>query len=129
MRKLMLSRFAKTKEMNGVTAVFHSLHPRPIFLNSEEWKKYLNGTNDKNLTKLLLSSKVLIKNKQDDEIEMDLVRSAYEINNKQVSTLYLVLTHQCNFRCKYCFEVNYDDEKGHGLLMNNDIAKKASIYL
>ena len=52
------------------------------------------------------------------------IRREYETTNKQVSILYLVLTHRCNFRCRYCFEVSYENEKKQGEMMSNEIAKK-----
>ena len=121
--KIRFSKFMKTKERNGIVAVFNSLNPKPIFVNKEDWDNFLKGKAEQDVLDLLSSLKLIINDERDDDIAIKNIQEKYEINNKQVSILYLVLTHRCNFRCKYCFEVSFDDEKSHGAMMSNEIAK------
>ena len=113
----------KTKERNGIVAVFNSLNPKPIFVDKEGWDNFLKGKTEQDTLNLLSSLKLIINDKRDDDIAIKNIQEKYEIDNKQVSILYLVLTHRCNFRCKYCFEVSFDDEKSHGAMMSSEIAK------
>lgn len=122
--ELFPSRFLKTKEKDGITAVFNSLRPQPIFLKNEEWKKFIKNMDDLEIIELLVSMKLLITDKGRDEAELENIRTEYENRNKRVATLYLVLTHRCNFRCKYCFEVNFEDEKYKGGMMSDKTIKK-----
>lgn len=124
MKNIALSKFAKIKERNGITAVYNSLHPMPIFIASQDWQQYRSGICNEELDKLLYERRIAIIDEKEDDSELNRIRSSYEKNSKKVSTLYLVLTHQCNYRCNYCFEVNFDDEKGAGLLMNENTVKK-----
>lgn len=119
------SRFLRTKEKNGITAVFNSLCPKPVFFRSEDWSLFFQNKNNPKAESLLTSLGLMIKDKETDSAALEKIRAEYESESNRVSTLYLVLTHQCNYRCKYCFEVNFEDEKLDGKMMEEDTVKKS----
>ena len=125
---LKFSRFMKTKERNGIVAVFNSLHPQPVFIDKETWANFIEkkgqGENGQAISELLVSQGLIISNEKEDNMAIENIRQEYEATNKQVSILYLILTHRCNFRCSYCFEISYEDEKREGEMMSNEIVKK-----
>lgn len=123
-RNIMFSQYMRIKEKNDIVAVFHALNPKPIFFKSKDWSGFVKNKDDQKTIDLLMSLRIIINDKKEDREIFENIRAEYEANNKQVATLYLVLTHQCNFRCKYCFEVNFEDEKGHGKMMDDKTIKK-----
>jgi len=88
----------------NITAVFHALHPMPIFLDTDNWRKYKkNPESDDELRSLFFDQKILVDSSVDDDVLRESIRERM-LGRKMMSILYLVLTKACNFRCRQCFQ-------------------------
>jgi len=117
------SRFLESIEVDGKLAIFHRLHPSPIFLEKEQWCHYRKKPyENEDFLKFLEEEGLLINAPEEDEAELRRIRAQYEVERKQVTILYLILTSQCNLACRYCF-VSRENRKRS----RKDIERKMSI--
>lgn len=100
----MFSHFLRTRERDGVVAIFHELHPEPIYCSNEQWQSLKSGTanNMKNLRNRLVHKKLIINNHAEDNEEM--VTASRKLDDKlnQTTILYLMTAQACNMKCGYC---------------------------
>jgi len=126
--KLNFSSFLKTKEKKGITAIFHTLHPYPIYINTKAWGRLTMETNNKKGNEVLIKSLqeqgLIIKSYRDDIKELQKIQMTYKRKISQMTNLYLVLTHKCNLECQYCFVSQSFTEKERKVIMTPDIAKR-----
>jgi uncharacterized protein len=101
---MQLSRYCKTLERNGVTAVFHSLKPEPFFLPTSEWKKMLDGGNwNEEIYEVMTENSLLVVDGSIDDKYRESIKSEF-VNIETATILYLVLTKHCNLSCRQCFQ-------------------------
>lgn len=100
----MWSQYLRTRERNGVVAVFHELHPDPVYYSSGQWGKLVNEITDG--TEMLIDDlrqrKLIVESPDDDCREFDRVASDLEHKLDQPTILYLMTAQGCNFGCEYC---------------------------
>jgi len=122
-RRFRLSKFIGTSERNDITAIFHRLHPVPIYIKSRHWQLFKDSQKTDKKLLSLLKRYGLVKSLEEDEKELIKVRTNYEKTLERARVLYLVLTHKCNLKCKYCF-VSQSFKNSKDTLMNYQIARK-----
>lgn len=100
----MLSRYLRTRERDGVVAVFHELHPDPVYFKKQTWDQFLSGTLDDqaSLVTNLKAKKIIIENEGEDAAEFAATSAALEHKLNQPTILYLMTAQGCNFSCGYC---------------------------
>lgn len=126
---LKFSRFVHYFERNGVIAVFHALSREVIFVdkaNLTEIRDSLSRESPavtKEETVSYLEQKGIVVSVDDEEVEnLELLRKSI-LQHPCIDTLYLLLTDNCNFACKYCFfEGSYEDPKEKTMNMTKDLA-------
>jgi len=98
------SRYLHWKKKGRNIVIFHELHPLPLYCSYREWKKISVSLNkaDISFIKQLKKYKLIIKSKKDDNKEYSKTVQKLKARLNQVSILYLILTWDCNFSCKYC---------------------------
>jgi sulfatase maturation enzyme AslB (radical SAM superfamily) len=92
-----------------LVALFHQLHPEPVYLSEHTWRNFpeqlLSGTLPKWMNSLLqelIARKLFIDNKSVDTEELAKARAnALRFLNRP-SILYLMMAQGCNFACTYC---------------------------
>ena len=84
-------------------AIFHELHPDPIFCRSDQWNKLCAGITD-GLETLVddLQEKKLVATASNDDVEFETAIAALERKLSQPTILYLMTAQGCNFGCTYC---------------------------
>lgn len=98
-----LSRYLRTRMRDGFTAIFHELHPNPVYCRSEEWQKFLHNPSDTHpLHDSLTQRKLLVLGEHEDEDALRLATTKLEQKLSQPTILYLMLARDCNFACTYC---------------------------
>lgn len=103
-KKIKFSKFLASQKRNNITAVFHRLKPSPIYLESKKWKQFKKKPFiDKNLIYILNKLQLILYDNRTDTQELWKIRKRYLRNDKKLNTLLLILTRECNLRCKYCF--------------------------
>ncbi len=118
----MWSQYLRTRERCGVVAIFHELHPDPVYCSSEQWKKLLDETTDD--TEMLIGDlrerKLIIESLDDDLREFEKVASDLERKLNQPTILYLMTAQGCNFGCGYCPVPETAKKHGASLLSAED---------
>ena len=100
----MWSQYMRTREKDGVVAIFHELHPDPIYCSSEQWKKLTCETIGEASIFIddFRQRKLIVDTPEDDRCEFEKVASDLEHKFNQTTILYLMTAQGCNFACEYC---------------------------
>lgn len=113
--------------------VFHSLLVRALFLSKEEkseidafLKDGISLKKAKATADFLYSNYYLVDSEKEDE---NLYRQCVEmIYPPAISNVYIVVTENCNFNCKYCFISDIVSTNDKSKVMTQEVAK-ASVEL
>jgi len=99
-----LSRYLRWKEKDNTVALFHELHPEPVFVSKDKFHQIQNDFSNVDLTLAneLLSKGLLIESNNDDDQVFENSKVNLEQRLDRASILYLVLIRGCNFTCSYC---------------------------
>jgi radical SAM protein with 4Fe4S-binding SPASM domain len=100
---LMWSKYLCTLNKEGVVAVFHELHPDPMFFQMEQWERIFSGTLvEDSFYQDFRRRKLIIDSLKDDEDEFKAASLKLEKKLNQPTILYLMTAQGCNFECRYC---------------------------
>ena len=118
----MWSQYLRIRERDGFVAIFHELHPDPLYCSSEQWIKLTNETagvaempiND------LRQRKLIVDSLEDDRREFEKIASDLEHKLDQPTILYLMTAQGCNFGCGYCPVPETAKKHGTSLLSVED---------
>ncbi|MFA5967285.1 MAG: radical SAM protein [Patescibacteria group bacterium] len=100
------SRFLCHLEQDGISALFHQLHPEPVYLPTTVWNA-MDGRLPGNLclndlVVELCEKKMLIASSEIDQQELEVAQKwAIQLLDRP-TILYLMLAQNCNFACGYC---------------------------
>lgn len=100
----MWSQYLRIMERGDIVAIFHELHPDPIYCSFEQWKQLVDGIVDfdESLIENLKQRKLIVESYDDDCHEFEKVASGLEYKLNQPTILYLMTAQGCNFGCGYC---------------------------
>lgn len=107
------SRFNIYFELNNEITIYNTISESIISLDKESFENLRNNTNlflsnlESENKEILLSSKIIAN----DEVEVEnIVNKRFEesVSNKMYIVIYPTLN--CNLKCKYCFQSNYEEE-------------------
>ncbi len=118
----MWSQYLRTREKNGIVAIFHELHPDPIFCSTKQWNKIVLGITDglRRFITDLKEHKLIIESSQDDQDEFEKARHHLERKLNQPIILYLMTAQGCNFNCTYCPVPEIARKYGESILSTED---------
>ncbi|MBP9843107.1 MAG: radical SAM protein [Candidatus Pacebacteria bacterium] len=127
----MWSRYLRTKERDGIVAVFHELHPNPAYCSQEQWQKAKTGITDGFETFIsdLRRQKLLIDSPKDDDEEFLETVSTLEHKLNQPTILYLMTARGCNFNCGYCQVPEIARKYGESKLSRTDAFAGIDLWL
>lgn len=115
---LVLSRFLVKEFRGDQTVVFNNLNPSLSFVvPTKEWRIVsddLEAYRGSGILEVFRKAGLLIGNIREDDLQLSQVRDRFiSQSSKFPSTLYLVLTDQCNLKCTYCpfSELNSSEHK------------------
>lgn len=114
---------------DGFIGLFHSLLVRTVFLSIQEKKniddyltygKTLND-DERKIADYLYSNYYIISSKEeDDELYQKCVDLIFP---PAISNVYIVVTENCNFNCKYCFISDIVSDNSKKEVMTKTVAK------
>lgn len=118
----MWSQYLRIKEKDGIVAVFHELHPDPLFCSSEQWGSLVAGIAEgaETLISDLKQRKLLIDVLENDRHEFEVVATNFERKLNQPTILYLMTAQGCNLNCKYCPVPEIAKKYGESILSAED---------
>lgn len=118
----MWSQYLRIRERGGVIAIFHELHPDPIYCLPGQWKKLVNGITDGAETLIgdLKQQKLIVESQDDDRRDFEKIVSDLEHKLNQPTILYLMTAQGCNFGCGYCPVPETAKKHGASLLSIED---------
>ncbi len=127
----MWSKYLCTKERNGIVAVFHELHPDPLFFPKGEWERLKLGKNLENEQGFdaLRDAKLLIVGPEVDEEEFATTERHLERKLSQPTILYLMTAQGCNMVCGYCPVPGLAKKYGASLLSASDAVAGINLWL
>lgn len=97
-----LSKFLYKQERMGVVAIFHMLHPHPLYLSRETWSDVLARNTIPEELSVLLHTKQLLVEPGEDEIALREAQAKAMLRLSRPTILYLMLAQDCNNACTYC---------------------------
>ncbi|MFH0714713.1 MAG: radical SAM protein [Candidatus Diapherotrites archaeon] len=97
-----LNPFVSVLRRNENVALFHHLTLQTVYLSKTEFEEMIAGTLPLEETRALISKNFLVSNTFDENKYFEQFKKSVE-TNPTIRVAYLLLTNQCNFRCKYCF--------------------------
>lgn len=99
----MWSKYLCTLTKEGVVAVFHELHPDPLFFTTEQWGRIFSGIfEEDSFSQDFRNRKLIIDSLKDDENEFEIASLKLRKKLNQPTILYLMTAQGCNFGCRYC---------------------------
>jgi len=99
----MFSRYLCTQKRGGVVAVFHELHPRPIYVDQHDWSLYKSGLHrSAELTSRLLQENLIVGGTHEDDHSFVVAEKCLLQKLQDVTILYLMTAQGCNANCAYC---------------------------
>ena len=118
----MWSQYLRTRERGGIVAIFHELHPDPVYCSSEQWAKVIAGITDGALAFIddLRQRKLIVESSKDDSGEFQAVSKVLERKLDQPTILYLMTAQGCNFNCGYCPVPEIARKYGESMLSTED---------
>lgn len=119
------SRFLRVIEQDEFVAVFHQLHPDPIYFRKEDWKEAARNTQalSRAVVDELIQQGILVESDETDPRELEMYRSSVTKLLNRPSILYLMLAQGCNSACTYCPIPALAERHGNNLLsFDNAIA-------
>lgn len=107
LEKWHFSRFVHFIPLGEYTAVYNALNMAVLFLENKvarglqqrSWS--LEGQKAQSLIEEMIKEKMLVEPNHDDLADYRKIQD--ELSKLPVKILYLLLTDQCNFACRYCF--------------------------
>lgn len=103
------SRFLRVLTRDGLVAVFHQLHPEPVYLTERVWRNFpervISGTFSGRMNGLvqeLITRKLFINDSSADLEELTKSRAGALRLLDRPTILYLMMAQGCNFACTYC---------------------------
>ena len=98
----MWSKYLCTLTKEGVVAVFHELHPDPLFFTIEQWGRIFNGIfEEDSFSQDFRNRKLIIDSLKDDEDEFEIASLKLRKKLNQPTISYLMTAQGCNFGCRY----------------------------
>ena len=123
------SRFVFVFHIGNYIALYHSLLLKKVYLTKKEWdilRPYYNSKKEisivNNLTKRLFELGMIVEDGAEDEKVYKKAQSLAE-EWQGLSTLFLIVTNDCNFACRHCYEGAWNQFKR--VYMKKEIAEKA----
>lgn len=116
--KLKSSRFCYLFKQDGVTALFHTLYVKTIFLNNITSSELLSliekqqtfSLEDLSITQQKIAERLfelgMLVTTEEDELNILQEISENYTGYPDIQILYLILTEACNLACRYCFIEN-----------------------
>ncbi|MBP9762559.1 radical SAM protein [Patescibacteria group bacterium] len=96
------SRYTCTRVREGWVAVFHELHPVPLYIRADHWIEVVSEPLVSAYAIELLERKLLVRGAEDDDAELARVKRQLMDKLSVPLVLYLILAQGCNFACGYC---------------------------
>lgn len=98
------SRYLHSLERSGWVAVFHELHPDPLYFSEENWRKINQNpaTADRESLRKLLAKGLIVESAPADDQECRSCVSRFESRPRNPFILYLTMAQGCNFVCRGC---------------------------
>lgn len=108
-QRLRASRFLRVLTRDGLVAVFHQLHPEPVYLMEHIWRdspeRVISGMLSERMNGLvqeLVTRKLFVNDPCVDLEELARARADVLRLLDRPTILYLMMAQGCNFACTYC---------------------------
>ena len=123
----MLSKFVYYSKIdNNYYAIYNSLIMDVLYVSEMELNHILNNkVKEYDLIQILFKSGIYINSSNKDFDALNLLKNFNEEKKGVIDIMYLILTNNCNLKCKYCFLENNPNNSHHCERMVFSTAKNA----
>jgi radical SAM protein with 4Fe4S-binding SPASM domain len=126
--RLLFSKYLRERRRGTRVAIFHELHPEPIFLTARSWDSFLEHPDFASpLATVLVEKRLLISRQEEDQAELRMVQQRTNQNLNQTIILYLLTAQHCNLACSYCPVPSLADQ--YGPINMTDTHARAGVWL
>lgn len=117
----MFSRYLRTRQKAEAVAVFHQLHPVPVFCSLADWEQIAAGQQEHTvLLDRLKELKLIVDDATQDDAEWERTNAQLMRKLNQPTILYLMTAQGCNFNCAYCPVPDLAKLYGESVLSDRD---------
>ncbi|MGE5540920.1 MAG: radical SAM protein [Bacillota bacterium] len=129
MRNLHLSRFLRTRQKGDRVALFHALHPEPVYLSTSCWKEAENNLDllAETVTADLTAKGLLVRPGEDEKVLTETKQLISEKHDRPI-ILYLMLAQHCTRACVYCPIPELERQFGQQLLSEEDALAAVGLW-
>ena len=106
-------------------AIFNNLIMDIFYVTKGELNSIISCGVTSDKEEMLLSSGIYVKHEENDKRAEEVLNNKLYSNLGHMDILYLILTNNCNFGCKYCFLDNNPNNEHHHESMTKEIAETA----
>lgn len=131
------SRFLRVLARDGLVALFHELHPEPVYLTGVAWQILLERVTSRSLMKEeanrimqeLVARKLFASDENVDRVEFaEAHANAVRVLDRP-TILYLMMAQGCNFACTYCPIPALAKQYGERMLSFEDAVAGISLWM
>ncbi len=130
--KHFLSKFLCISERDGLVALFHQLHPNPIYIQKGLLKQIFdevsNGICVSSVINEMILQGIIIPDKSVDQENLLLARKKASSLLDRPTILYLMMSQSCNFYCEYCPIPQFADKYGRKYLSFDDAVSGIKLW-
>jgi len=123
MPQIVFSKYLHAVRVGGKVALFHELHPNPIYCRKEQWDEVSKFHQPQQgcLLDVMRLEKLVLAEAAEDVAELSLVKSEIKRKYSIPFALHLITANDCNMSCGYC---PFRSGTGNGRMMSSDDARK-----
>jgi hypothetical protein len=88
----MFSKYLRTRERDGMVAVFHELHPDPVYITADDWSAYCSGEILNNLLDSQLRERKLVISEMSDDDRAFATAESLVLGKLQHTTILYLMT-------------------------------------
>ncbi len=98
----MISEFVVSVKTGNMIAIYHALYFEVLFVTEDEYENVMRGNVSEDEKKILYEHKIYTGSAEEDKERLTLLKNADRRTSGKADVLYLILSSDCNLRCKYC---------------------------
>lgn len=98
-----LSKFFSYRKLNSIYACFNFMLMKVIFVSEDYFINLTNNIYPKEDIETLKKYGILIDDNKNEDYVIDYMRKSLEPTIGKISVVYLIVSEDCNLKCKYCF--------------------------
>lgn len=98
-----LSKFFSYRKVDSTYAIFNYMLMKVIFVSEDYFNNLMNNIYPKEDIEYLRKYGILIDDNKNENYVIDYMRNSLNPSIGKISVVYLIVSEDCNLKCRYCF--------------------------